>query len=348
MYKRIHNGKTEYSQCRSIRASYAHHDLKPGQCVSNPPQDLIDAEGWEPYVVPPPQLYEGEEPIPEDNDYIEFISKHKEFEDIFYPVKDSVIYHYTTWSTLFNGILSNENISSGKAVLRAYSINYMNDESEGLQLPYLFSDIEKEKYPNPSNKIASARMSRYEMFRYTARCNKLKLFSISFSHNPDSLPMWNYYGQNGRGLSIGFNVSDILYQGYNLYDCIYDNCKKSELGNCLYDNYRGRRIVDKVGLLFKDDHFEYEAECRIPILSFDKKYCLNSREQFFPINYDIKDGLIVPYVDIYLPLTAIKEIYIGPTSSPSRAVDSLISWLDSIGISGGIKVSRSSAPLAAK
>ena len=349
MYKKVIDGKTVYSTCSSIKPEHTHNYLASGQwaansCISNPPLDLIIAEGWEPCEVEPPILYEGHEPYPEDTDYIDFIQKHPEYKSVICQVKNGIVYHYTTWEVLFNGILCQDNLSTNKAVLRAHSINYMNDESEGLELPYMFSELEKEKYPNSANKFPGATLSRYEMYRYCARDSKQKLFSISFSHNPDSLPMWNYYGQKGKGLSIGFSVYDILNQGYNLYDCIYDLKHKKELGKCLFDNYWTGRIVNKAGLLFKDDHFDYEKECRIPILSFCKEYCLNLRNQFFPIKYDIKDGLIVPFVELYLPLTSIKEIYIGPTNSPNRAKDSLKGWLDSIGLHPQIKVST--VPLA--
>lgn len=53
--------------------------------------------------------------------------------------------------------------------------------------------------------------------------------------------------------------------------------------------------------------------------------------------------MISPFVDIYVPLDAIREIWIGPTNEPNLAKDSLQSWLESIGMNW-IKIEESSAP----
>ena len=52
-------------------------------------------------------------------------------------------------------------------------------------------------------------------------------------------------------------------------------------------------------------------------------------------------GVISPYVDIFVPLKAIQEIWIGPTNDSNLAEDSLKSWLESIGMNW-IKIKKSS------
>ena len=58
---------------------------------------------------------------------------------------------------------------------------------------------------------------------------------------------------------------------------------------------------------------------------------------------DIMRGIISPFVDVFLPIKAIREIWIGPTNDIDLAEDSLRGWLTSIGMSW-VKIVKSSAP----
>ena len=354
-YSRTILGKTEFSTCRTIKTIYPHKNYEVGTWVSNPPEALIAAEGWKPYIVPPPSLYEGSEPLPSSDYLFAFFDKHPEQKQTVLEIENGVIYHYTSWEVLFNGILASKNLANHYVVLRLYSINFMNDYSEGLILPNMIMNKEESVFRSRlSDKKEDLiqnlqRLSLYERRKqiadYSAKKNKIKHFSTSFSHNPDSLPMWNYYGKKGEGLAIGFQVKEILNQGYKVFDCIYDDSRKEELASIVYKDYRGSRLEDLLGVLYKDKHFAYEEECRLPVPAFSEEYCLTLRNQFLPIQYGMKDGLIAPFVEVLLPLSSISCIYIGPTNSPDRATDSLKGWLDRIGMNK-VSIHCSSAPLA--
>lgn len=235
----------------------------------------------------------------------------------------------------------------------------MNDISEGLIIPRGASDFEErkvaEKYyqiieTNEGEKIkvpATISALRKNLIERIAHQARQHLFSVSFSKVSDSLPMWNNYGHNEHGLSIGFDAKAIVNQGYDLVECIYDYELSNKLAGYIYDSIHDAPEATsqtiELDIIAKDSHFEYEKECRIPLREHYGNFCITKREQFYPIRYDIKRGMISPFVDIYVPLDAIREIWIGPTNEPNLAKDSLQSWLESIGMNW-IKIEESSAP----
>lgn len=331
--------------------------LKDGRCVSNPTIEMLSDEGWQLFVPSEPTLFEGTDPVRKDFGLEALYEIHPESKELLHKIENGIVFHYTTWETLFKGILSTENINKKQLVLRAYSVNYMNDNSEGLLIPDALSRAEDNNLVGkttryltdngvvqcPANETPFRRRWK-EARRQNAIQSKQYLFSVSFSRLSDSLPMWHYYAHQGNGLSIGFDAFEIYNQGYDLFDCIYDPSTIDKLGEWFHDCKRDTVPSLALNILAKDSHFEYEKECRITLCRFGKHYCITKRDQFHPIRFDIKGGVIAPYVDVLLPLKAIKEIWIGPTNHMDLAEDSLRGWLESVGLSS-ITICKSSAPL---
>ena len=186
------------------------------------------------------------------------------------------------------------------------------------------------------------------MEELSANKYRQKLFSVSFSREPDSLPMWTYYGHDGCGLAIGFDSHQIVNQGYDIIKCVYDKSLIEALSDFIYDSCYmvsdNQPQTIALSLISKDPHFKYEKECRIPLRQHYGQCCITKRNQFHPIKYDIKRGVISPFVEVYVPIEAIREIWIGPTNDIDLAEDSLRGWLDSIGMSW-VKIKKSLAPL---
>lgn len=61
------------------------------------------------------------------------------------------------------------------------------------------------------------------------------------------------------------------------------------------------------------------------------------------IKYRLKNNLIVPYVELYLPKSALKEIWIGPTNDMERATKSLRIYLDHMGFNE-VEIKQSKVP----
>lgn len=336
-YKDTPNGRLYYSSGGTIR-------LSNGSWVSTPQNELSIKEGWIPFSPTPPEIYLGHDPIPENPKLQLFLLEHPYFKDVIKTVSSGTVYHYTRWEVLFNKILSKENIANHYAILRGYSVNYMNDSTEGLLIPQGLSDAEDAILLKKAAHLFehSLYQKRKEMILQRAKQDKILSFSVSFSKEPDLLPMWNLYGHHGEGVSIGFDVCQINNQGYDLLECIYDNRVIHEICEALYKT-PDSPVVD-LTLIGKNHHFEYEKECKIPLRHIVGDYCVTRREQFHPIQFDIKNGFIVPFVEVFLPLTAITEIWIGPTKQSNLSYDSLRMWLDRIGMEW-VRIEQSTAPL---
>ena len=351
--------KHYYKDTPKGRMFYSGEIITGNRRKINPSEDELNKEGWIEFVPDPPSLYVKSDQIPEDIWLKHLFEKYPDSKDIIKLINKNLVYHYTTWDTLFKGILSSENLNNKRAVLRAYSVNYMNDVSEGLILTRGQSDYEERKLEENYCQIVetnegekrkvSAAMSapRKNLLERIAHQAKQNSFAVSFSKVSDSLPMWNNNGHNGHGLSIGFDAEVIVNQGYDLVECIYDNELSKKLAGYIYGSIhdapeRTRQTIE-LNTIAKNSHFEYEKECRIPLREYYGNCCITKRGQFYPIKYDIKRGIISPYVDIFVPLKAIQEIWIGPTNDSNLAEDSLKSWLESIGMNW-IKIKKSSAP----
>ena len=328
----------------------------------NPSNETLESEGWKSFIPESPSLYMGNDPLSEDISLRKLFEKHPESKNLVKLVDTGLVYHYSTWDVLFKGILSSENVNCGRAVLRAYSVNYMNDALEGIIMPRRISNAEDRKFEGKESLIRLRDGSevrcpatehplykrRKEMVELNAYKDRQKRFSVSFSKVSDSLPMWNYYGHDGNGLSIGFDAHHIVNQGYDLVECIYDKESIESLADYIYDScyYITDPLPPTIDLsiIAKDSHFKYEEECRIPLRQHFGQCCVTKRNQFHPIKYDIKRGVISPYVEVFVPIEAIREIWIGPTNDISLAKDSLRCWLNSIGMSW-VNIVNSSAPL---
>lgn len=112
-----------------------------------------------------------------------------------------------------------------------------------------------------------------------------------------------------------------------------------------WKNSKGENILSKIfdcsanmlsvyillWVLGKNPAYEYEQEVR----------------WFFPANeiikYRLKNNLIVPYVEQYLPKSALKEIWIGPNNDMNRAIQSLRMYLDHMGFND-VEIKQSKVP----
>jgi hypothetical protein len=77
--------------------------------IINPSEDLLNKEGWIEFVPDPPSLYDNNDPIPEDIWLKHLFEKYPDSKNIVKLINKSLVYHYTTWDTLFKGILSSDN-----------------------------------------------------------------------------------------------------------------------------------------------------------------------------------------------------------------------------------------------
>ena len=218
--------------------------------------------------------------------------------------RNKILYHYTSVQTLCaiaNGI-SNEEL-----FLKASNAKNMNDPNDC----YYFIDS--------LNKIGS--QDKVTMDRLTDEKSKFDTpYLISLTKHKDDLHMWNCYGDDGKGVSIGIDIDD-LYKALEsfykrnhisakLHNCIYYSQKQiknylKEIDTKLKDNTSNwKKEISDFANIVKHPCYKYEGEYRIVIKHGEREPTINNV-------YNAQDDSF--YINI--PLSAVKRIVVGPSSN---------------------------------
>lgn len=254
-----------------------------------------------------------------------------------------ILYHYTSVDALFRGIIVKNEPEPGKEIcLWATNCRYVNDPEElsvGIQLANKVLDF---SFDEPIQKNCEQKGNKKQL--------KDEAYIVSFSSAIDCLPMWGMYGQKGHGLALGFDT-EIIKASFSdlLLKCIYvnqeDNAQlinvQSEL-DVFKNLWRQDDGSEEYFNIFffvymilwicgKHSAYEYEQEVR---------WFLTSPR---PIKYRLKNNLIVPYIELYLPKSALKEIWIGPTNDMNMASRSMRTYLDHMGFHE-VEIKQSKVP----
>ena len=237
------------------------------------------------------------------------------------------LYHYTTIEALFAGILSDKRNDGEEICLWASNCEYMNDPDEiktGIKfaeefLTHLLDDD-----------VLFSEESKNNMLRNT--------FLLSLSACADELPMWNTYGNGGKGINLEIDLTDYLaqkkhnYLAGTLYS--YPNTAKrlSEKIKKLSEKAELKKLLNEIQfnaeiellssilvMITKNEYYDYENEVRLACMFPDK------------VEYRLSKGLIIPYIKVFLPKEKLKSITIGPCADFNLTEKSLRTYLDSIG-----------------
>lgn len=153
--------------------------------------------------------------------------------------------------------------------------------------------------------------------------------SISFSGHNDILPMWKMYGDGGTGAMLIFNTKKLIetwggllqpciYKNTNLFDSVKESLFHPESHPEFVELSETQRIVvwfrliQMFAAVLKSDDYYYENEIRLVGLGnihFDEK-----REQKFRLSA----GMIIPYVEAFMPKDSLKGICLGPLVNDSN------------------------------
>lgn len=270
-----------------------------------------------------------------------------------------VLYHYTSLDTFHkmlermekeeNDARNKENVKS--FILRGTHIEFLNDLSEFTLAFELFAKMIQEYEttiePSKNKNIAERLDKKYWRNFVTFFELNTPPFITSFSENSDSLPMWNTYGLEGKGVALGIERFDI---GSSLSDsktgnpkwvkCIYDSDILQDIFkgsmNDVYEivNVKDEQLVIN-GLpnfsllsayfsMLKNFAFEYEKEWRL-VNTFSKY----KKEK--EINYFEKNGILKPYIEHKLPKKILKKIVIGPCADKEVLKKSIVMILERAG-----------------
>lgn len=167
------------------------------------------------------------------------------------------------------------------------------------------------------------------------------LYTVSFSEQEDDLTMWRGYGQNGDGISLGFDFSKLPppplphILGYESIDEVPEldttilRIKDSPL-KCKYvkpqDNYIPKEAISRTidNLVSEDKEWSNIIQLGItgeyaPIYKY---YKYSQEKEWRIVRHDIlpkyrilNEKTLIPYVELKISIDCLKKIVIGPCIS---------------------------------
>ena len=189
---------------------------------------------------------------------------------------EDIIYHYCSVETFYKIIESK--------VLWLSNSDSMNDKLEGKWVDEIFEKIDISNNPSLPDSIKK----RYK------ELNSKKQYIICFSANEDKPSQWEEYGNDGKGVAIGFSKSalglsyivnevydkEVLTVSSGFIQVIYSEAEQINLIEKILDSIDGNEKIDNRLLLikelsnkFKGSLFEEEQEVRLVYIP--KNYCDN-------------------------------------------------------------------------
>tara|TARA_R110001592_G_scaffold237306_14_gene496531 strand:+ start:86810 stop:87652 length:843 start_codon:yes stop_codon:yes gene_type:complete len=245
-------------------------------------------------------------------------------------------YHYTSGEGLF-GILNSSK-------LRLTNQNFLNDPSEISYANQLILETLKE-----NKEINDIHSSLFNESALNTMIAPFDLYIASFSKNPDSLDMWNYYSK-GNGYCIEFELNEFLKNNISIenlslqtFDIIYnqeeqiekikklitdfsDDSKEYEQLTINVQNvgeeteyYNLEYKRDQIILRFNEELWKlkmqlknkaYEREQEVRIVASELKYERNTSE--YRVN---SSGLIIDFISLNFELEkTVKSISLHPLS----------------------------------
>lgn len=227
-----------------------------------------------------------------------------------------LIFQYTNWQSLFNGIIREKEDDAHKVHLFSTNCRFLNDPKE-MVYGERYVDLALEGF-----------FGKKSVFSDDSHLRSLYLTSFSLEEN--ALPMWNTYGKSGDGLCIGFDPAILSTGDGHLGRCLYGTpLNHDSFMSTLSQDRKKRQINDGqkftkyLGFLMdfcKNGCYHYEKEVRL-VRSF-----------MGDPDYRLSGNILVPYIDNVYPKEVIRKIIIGPCNDFERATDSLVRWLKRAGM----------------
>ncbi|HUP62093.1 MAG TPA: DUF2971 domain-containing protein [Thermoanaerobaculia bacterium] len=233
---------------------------------------------------------------------------------------EQFLYHYT-------GIGTAEKVVRTRA-LWATNIYYLNDGSEfrhGIELMRRTLRESARKHRSAGKFLDAVEWSALESPR-------LRVFVVSFSEAGDLLSQWRSYCPPNRGVSLGFEASELelagSQQGFGLVRCSYNLRRQNLAIKNVASHWQARfqaassdaeqsAIVDEFAIDFaqvaashKDPSFAEEREWRL----------ITVRRDADPTEIQYREGVstLIPYVEFGLPIDGkgrlrMRRVVVGPT-----------------------------------
>lgn len=168
--------------------------------------------------------------------------------------KDKVVYKY------FRGINRDWNSITNQKVWLCQAGKF----NDPFDCAFLYNCRSKEVYDRKMEyKLAVEEGKKQFEQDKESECIQESVFIACFSEKCDSMLMWSHYGDEHRGICVGYNLHELI-ENHNCFPVIYSNKmpqrKKLDIGNkdVLYE-----------AILTKSEDWKYEEEWRI--IDIDEK-----------------------------------------------------------------------------
>lgn len=257
---------------------------------------------------------------------------------------DKPAYHYTSVEALFQIVKSKR--------FRLSNIFFMNDAMEVEWCFNLAREIMLSQ--NPSTFAPLIERTQERGFQH--------VFCGCFSRLKDDLSQWRGYADDGQGVAIEVDVTEIAKANtayIEKLDVIYSKTKqKAGLDRILkafLTPIKKGTLAARVGERLKIAHSyfqlsDYAVRCKNPAFSSEKEVRLVLRttemsadnvwrydEELahkFPngIDFRLRGRTLVPFVEIEMPLSAIRRIWLGPRFGEEMAQIALQLFLSKEGV----------------
>ncbi|VBB46318.1 hypothetical protein TRIP_D390009 [uncultured Paludibacter sp.] len=285
--------------------------------------------------------------------------------------RDIYLYHYTTFDA-FKGIINNTNHHNRELTFWATNLYFMNDFAEGFYVDRVIKEYLKEvedelRIPTELKISEMIEKGSFSLLKDQIRNDYLfhnfgpTYYTISFSEDSLSYPLWNMYADEGRGVALVFNKYNLLNINNNRIEtgfCHYfrDSYKMLKrvyleslhcFNDFIYDfmdrtdmkKYYVNRAIEIYYMLMsefmfhKNEYYIFEKEFRIYIKSQNSPQIRICKD---------KPLINIPYIDFNLNIDFLEGLILGPNFNIDRyPVDSIKSILQkkSIKLIGGIQKS---------
>lgn len=226
--------------------------------------------------------------------------------------KPTTLLHYTSWNSfcgMIQPILNNEEGINKELCFHASHIYAMNDMTEG-KLIFDFFFTGSKILDDIEGKMEEVRKETGEPY------------VVSFSRSTkdieqNNIPMWMMYADGGKGVCLHFDYESIkenINDNVKMVECKYQNLEeikknaREKRDTIKKDHKKGIDITHQLQEMlleapsYKWKNWKYEKEWRLVCVSKSPKFKVG------------RLGL-VPYQEIKLPLSALKQITIGPCAN---------------------------------
>jgi hypothetical protein len=234
-----------------------------------------------------------------------------------------MIYHYTSQAT------AKTIIECG--TIRLSNMAFLNDGREFWLAKELFERYVKERDGNGQPILAHV-LKEFNFLEQLDLTKEIPSFNIAcFTESGDDAAQWHRYGDNGRGVALGFEEGElsislmqyeiesykVIYELGAQMDQIDKAIREIEQQHPTEESIQGVKLPIPIPLLkkfavFKDKSFAVENETRFIAFAVS----------FEDLKYFSRDGHLIPHIDVGFGRTALKHIVIGPDAR----LESMFSW----------------------